>query len=392
MMKKNSSISMVRETMNEFALSTGLSPASKYPRRYLWTDAFATCNFLELYRRTGEDKYKNLALLLVDQVHNVLGRHRGDDSRVGWISGLDEHEGRMHPTSGGLRIGKELNERSFSDPFDEQLEWDRDGQYYHYLTKWMHALNRVSQATADNSYNIWAIELAKIAHARFTYVPSSGIKKSMYWKMSIDLSRPLVLSMGQHDPLDGFITYNQLQMYIPDDSDKSEYPDLSEEITDMAVIMVGKSWATDDPLGIGGLLCDAYKVAQMIVKGYFEQYDLLETVLSSSLLGLESFVRTTIMQLPAEYRLAFRELGLSIGLRAVKRLYGLVKGNPNLFKERNTLNRCIEMLMQYTQLISVIESFWLEPSSSKARSWVDHRDINMIMLTTSLAPDGFLTI
>ncbi len=33
----------------------------------------------------------------------------------------------------------------------------------------------------------------------------------MYWKMSIDLTRPLVSSMGQHDPLDGFITYNEIK-------------------------------------------------------------------------------------------------------------------------------------------------------------------------------------
>ncbi len=383
---------MVLENMLEFARSTGLSPAGKHPRRYLWTDAFATCNFLELYRHTGEDRYRNLALLLVEQVHNVLGRHREDDSRSGWISGLDEQEGKVHPTSGGLRIGKKMNERSPSDRFDEQLEWDRDGQYYHYLTKWMHALNRVSQTTVDQSYNIWAIELAKTAHVRFSYVPSSGEQKYMYWKMSIDLSRPLVQSMGQHDPLDGFITYNQLQMYVPDDSKESEYPDLGEEITDMAGIMKGKSWVTDDPLGIGGLLCDGYKVAQMIVSGYFEQYDLLETVLSSSLLGLESFARMDSMQLPVEYRLAFRELGLSIGLRAVKGLYGLVKEKPNFFKTKSTLIRCIEMLMQYTQLIGVIESFWLEPSNREVRSWVDHRDINTVMLMTSLAPDSFLTI
>ncbi len=118
--------------MIEFAEQTGLLPPEKVPpRRYLWTDAFAVCNFLELYGQTGNDKYKELALRLVDQVHNVLGRHREDDPRTGWISGLDEREGRMHPTKGGLRIGKEMNERGPDDPFDERLEWDRDGQYYH---------------------------------------------------------------------------------------------------------------------------------------------------------------------------------------------------------------------------------------------------------------------
>ncbi len=75
----------------------------------------------------------------------------------------------------------------------------------------MHALNRVSRVTGDPTYNMWAMELAKTAHTAFTYVPSSGGQKRMYWKMSIDLSYPLVESMGHHDPLDGFITYNQLQ-------------------------------------------------------------------------------------------------------------------------------------------------------------------------------------
>ncbi len=34
--------------MTEFAVATGLSGTSCKPRRYLWTDAFAVCNYLEL--------------------------------------------------------------------------------------------------------------------------------------------------------------------------------------------------------------------------------------------------------------------------------------------------------------------------------------------------------
>jgi hypothetical protein len=94
---------------------------------------------------------------------------------------------------------------------DERLEWDRDGQYYHYLTKWMHALNRAGRVTGASIYTAWAIELAKTAHAGFTYVPPTSSEKRMYWKMSIDLSYPVVRSMGHHDPLDGFITYTALQ-------------------------------------------------------------------------------------------------------------------------------------------------------------------------------------
>jgi len=392
MMNQNATRSMVREIMAEFANQTGLSLATNHPRRYLWTDAFAVCNFLQLYRQTNSEEYKKLTLLLVDQVHNILGRHREDDPRTGWISGLDEETGKSHPTRGGLRIGKEMKERRSADPFDEQLEWDRDGQYYHYLTKWMHALNRLSRVTGDSIYNTLAMELAKTAHGGFTYDPPSGSQKRMYWKMSIDLSYPLVESMGQHDPLDGFITYHQLQATALKDSESATRLDLSAEITDMSIICDGKSWATDDPLGLGGLLCDAYRVAQLIINENFEQSDLLEILLDSSLLGLKSYVRNNPLKLPAEYRLAFRELGLSIGLRAVNTLQGLIEENPDLFDKKHPLHSRIETVMRYAPLIEMIENFWLEPANREAISWTEHIDINMVMLATSLAPDGYLTI
>ena len=66
-------IAVVEGIMTEFADSTGLSTPGKSPRRYLWTDAFAVCNFLELHHRTGEEMYMQRALGLVDQVHHVLG-------------------------------------------------------------------------------------------------------------------------------------------------------------------------------------------------------------------------------------------------------------------------------------------------------------------------------
>jgi hypothetical protein len=390
-MKTNTSRSVVREIMNEFADLTGLSADGKVRRRYLWTDAFAVCNFLGLYGRTGDERYKDLALRLVDQVHNILGRHREDDLRAGWISGLDEQQGKMHPTKGGVRIGKKINERKPEDPYDERLEWDRDGQYYHYLTKWMHALNRVSGVTGDPAYNVWAIELAKTAHSRFTYVPPSGGQKRMYWKMSIDLSSPLVQSMGQHDPLDGFITYTQLQATAAKDSENPT-PNLSAEIADMAAICKGKKWATDDPLGIGGLLCDANKLAQLIISEDVGQTPLMEDLLDSSLLGLESYEKNSSLGLPAHYRLAFRELGLVIGLRAAEKLPGLIGKGPDLFEKRHILYLRIESLMRYTPLSKIIEKFWLEGKNRDASSWTEHRDINMVMLATALAPEGYLTL
>ncbi|MBO3832988.1 MAG: hypothetical protein FGF51_06325 [Candidatus Brockarchaeota archaeon] len=371
-----------KEIMQEFACQTGLL-SDKPQRRYLWTDAFAVCNFIELYRQTGEAEFKNMALNLVDQVHYILGRHRGDDERKGWISGLSEEEGRKHPTIGGLRIGKGLSERKPNESFDEVLEWGRDGQYYHYLTKWMHALNRVCKTTGDHIYNLWAIELAKTAHAYFVYSTPSGVKR-MYWKMSIDLSRPLVQAMGQHDPLDGLITYVDLQSTAPKDAD---WPDLGSEINDMAGMCEEIEWATSDPLGIGELLCNAYKAAQLIPNKYFDT-SLVNDLLESSETSLEVYVLGDELELPANLRLAFRELGLSIGLKSLERLKGLVQQKPDLFGERS--RSLVNSLLQYVFLAGKIEKFWLKNRGSG--SWREHLDINMVMLATSMAPDGYLKL
>jgi hypothetical protein len=68
--------------------------------------------------------------------------------------------------------------------------------------------------------------------------------------------------MGQHDPLDGFVTYSELQSAAVVIG-KSSLSDLKHEIADTAEICrgMGKNLATDDPLGIGGLLFDASRIA-----------------------------------------------------------------------------------------------------------------------------------
>jgi hypothetical protein len=390
-MNMNAAGTQIMEIMLEFARLTGLEPVGESPRRYLWTDAFAVCNFLELFHRTGKESWRELALRLVDQVHHCLGRHRADDSRTGWISGLDEREGESHPTMGGLRIGKELNERGAVEPYDERLEWERDGQYYHYLTKWMHALNRVSGGTGDTAFLKWALELARTSHAAFTHAPVSGGRKKMYWKMSIDLSRPLVPSMGLHDPLDGLATYGELQASADWVPGGVSLPDLHAEIAEMTDMCRGMNWATDDPLGIGGLLCDAARIARLTARGGgFKYADILESVVDAALSGLESFAEGGGLGLPVRYRLAFRELGLSIGLKGAERLRDCIEENPDIFGRNRSLHGQIEAIMAYRLLGEKIDQFWLDDANRKSEGWVEHREINMVMLATSLAPGEFL--
>ncbi len=381
--------SLSREIMTDFARLTGLSPATGVPQRYLWTDAFAVCNLLGLYQETGDDTFKDMALQLVGQVHSTLGRYRPDDGRAGWISGLDEKRAALHPTAGGLRIGKQFKERKATEPLNERLEWDRDGQYFHYLTKWMHALDRVTRATADFTYNRWAVELARVSHARFVYTPSGGRQKRMYWKMSTDLSYPLVQSMGHHDPLDGLITYTLLAATAAKDPEGSA--DLETEIADMTAMCKGMSWVTDDALGIGGLLSGAFTVARLMTKGYFSRSGLLVILLEAAFAGLKAFDLDQ-MNLPASDRLAFRELGLSIGLRAFQGLPDLIGKNKQLFRKEDDLDDPITALRPYERLAETIETFWLQPEHQQGDTWTVHRHINMVMLATSISPAGYLTL
>jgi hypothetical protein len=377
------------ELMLGFAERTGLHGDTP-PQRYLWTDAYAVCNFLTLKRTTGESRYLELALRLVDQVHHVLGRYRPDDARSGWLSGLDEVEGEAHPTRGGLRIGKKLKERAESEPFDDRLEWDRDGQYFHYLTKWMQALDRVAHATKDARFNLWARELAQAAHAAFVYgLPQRGGRRMM-WKMSTDLKRPLVPAMGYHDALDGFITSVALQASAAQ-YDHAAYdhtapgPNLAYAIADFATMLDGRAWVTADPLGLGGLLSDASRVAELLHEPAMSSCPgLLQILLDASLRGLRDYVRHNDLHQPASHRLAFRELGVVIGLSAIERTIKRWPMDAPGSAESVQVGAQLQALVPYLALGSIVISFWLAPEHRQGSTWLEHRDINEVMLATSL--------
>ena len=159
--------------------------------------------------------------------------------------------------------------------------------------------------------------------------------------MSIDLSRPQVMSMGQHDPLDGFVTYEDLQESAAADFGLVLHPGLEREIADVRTICEGGNLVTDDPLGIGGLLFDATRVADLIVNYNSRLSGLLESILGSVLPGIGFFRESRSLQLPAGRRLAFRELGLSAGLRGVGYLNEQVRNNPGKFTESLIHTFCV---------------------------------------------------
>lgn len=372
---------LAQQLMDEFAFATGVTGETP-PRRYLWTDAFAVCNFLALRRLTGNDRYLGLATNLVDQVHHVLGRHRPDDRRTGWISGLSAAEGKRHPTAGGLRIGKPLNERSPGEPADPRLEWEQDGQYFHYLTKWMHALCRMSRETSDDRYWRWATELAVVSQRAFTAASNTTGAKRMVWKMSIDLTRPLVSSMGHHDPLDGLVTVLELETVHPEGNKESmTLKPVCDELTAMTD---GAHWATDDALGIGGLLEAATRLVQLVCVHRVDRRNLLRTVLFDAIRSLRAFDLAPLSQ-PAGRRLAFRELGLAIGISGIQQIRPLTETDDEL------ADMC-DIVLISQPVAERIRSFWSIEKARQNETWREHQDINSVMLATCHVPEGFLSL
>ncbi|KAG2391847.1 hypothetical protein C9374_013332 [Naegleria lovaniensis] len=264
--------------------------------RYLWTDAFAVCNFLTLFIETNQDKYLRQAKALIDEVHNVLGKDRQLQRRLGNAS--DDH-----PLLGGLRIGKKYNE-------DHE---DGDGQYFHYLTKWMFALNRMSLITGEELYNRWAIEMAESMHDRFMNRTSPHHLR-MYWKISIDGSRPVVRSEGNLDPFDGYVTYKLLRnvhsLFHP--SDKGDV--LQKQIHEMERMVMKKfmNYSSYDPLDLGESLW---------ISSWFSSEEWSQHIQKVALECLEElwtnenyFDNTSGGR---RYRLAFREFGTSLGLQTI---------------------------------------------------------------------------
>lgn len=236
--------------------------------------------------------------------------------------------------------------------------------------------------TGRVDFHRWAAELAVAAHAGFTVRGPGGVSR-MVWKTSIDLSRPLVPSMGHHDPLDALLTCLDVDTAPADGEESVDVPRLGREIAEAAALCQGADWTTQDALGIGGLLVDCARLARMVAERGVGRRGLLAKLLADARASLAAFTRTGALSLPAAHRLGFRELGLSIGLRAVERL-------PHWLEPGGELAAAAEPLRPYLPLAHEIESFWADPAHRRAATWTEHQDINEVMLATSLAPEGYL--
>ena len=366
--QKTNNLTSARDLMDAYALRTGLNgDDTKAFQRYLWTDAFAVKTFLGLSDIYGKKEYSDKARRLTELVHRKLGRFGLTDPRRGWISGLPDAEGQAHPTAGGLRIGKTLREHQPSEPLDERLEWERDGQYFHYNTRWIGSLQKMAEETGDKEYLYQAAELL-LAGRKFLLKVDGETR--MFWKMSIDLSRPQVNSSGIHDPLEGLILSESLQAAVPELA-----PQLKKLAFEFEKLCFERDFKTKDTLGIGGLLLNSVKAAECLLQNRSlpEPMD-PEKLLQDCLSGLENLKSSKEFSFTSARRLAFRECGLSLALH-------VLKGSRAIFNQQGI---SLSPFEEYFPLTQEIEDFWLKPKNQDSVLWKKHLDINAVTLAASM--------
>jgi len=318
--------------------------------RYLWTDAFGLVNFITLSRETQSSVYLTLAKQLAKTVHDVLGRTRDGTARL--PRATDDE-----PLKGGLRIGK-MSEHGY----------DGDGQYHHYLTLWMFALNRLALATEEPEWNRLAIQLAKAIHPHFV-VRQNGAATRMVWKVSTDLDDVLVPSEGHLDAATGFAVYRLLQRTAEKlHGGPAAEGLLTSEIADYRRLMGraggSKLQASRDPLDLGMGLWMAH---------FFRDEDWAANLGNQSLEMARTMLldeRHGLMARNASRRLAFREFGTCLGLEC----WGV--DDDSCADLRRGVDNVVDFWHRY-----------LEESTDE-----DLRPISLVMYAAALIPGGKLAL
>lgn len=308
-----------------------------YQRRYLWTDAFgvlAYTSIAEMYEMNNEkgkaNTYHRACDKLINTVHECLGSPR---------SNAKDDAMKIDPSSTsptghvGLRIGK-LHSRKVTD-----YGMEYDGQYWHYVDKWLLALARAGHVNEG-------LHIAKSCFSAFFDVDHGGIR----WKLSVDSTAPPSLRYAgpSDDTLVALIVFSILEAararVCGDDA-----PSLSDEIQMLKSALIGyKPRVTNDPLGWG-------------LDSMYDQY-------------LAGKPRTRMLASTHESALHLSHLSLPF------RLYGAMIGARVAGEEvapKAKVDRLIEMSLKYEGEIM-------------ERGHEEHSSINRVMLAMCLLCPGAL--
>ncbi|PYH88666.1 hypothetical protein BO71DRAFT_413920 [Aspergillus ellipticus CBS 707.79] len=314
--------------------------------RYLWTDAFGVLNFLTLHQlhslspstHPPKAHYLTLATRLVQTIHLTLAHTRSGHPLPGSTP--------SNPLGGGLRISKS----SATD----------DGQYHHYLTLWMFALNRLSKATRNPMYNNQAIALARAIHPRFF------VRGRMVWKMDVALEEVLVSGEGGLDPFAGRVVFGLLR-----DAALAERAEgvLGEEIADYERVIrrKGGQGVSGDMLDLGMTMWWAHWV-----EGEQELVErCVEMVSTGELIEKKHYLNRDITS-----RLAFREFGTCLGLRC-------------LAEQESQKDRAEELKAYADAILDCWEPHVGSSSSSSDITPADLQPITQVMYAAALIPGAF---
>ena len=212
-----------------------------YQRRYLWTDAFGVLAYTSIaeMHEINEDKvtantYRRACDKLIQTVHECLGSPRSNDKDDAMKNDPSSPTGHV-----GLRIGK-LDSRKITD-----YGMEFDGQYWHYIDKWLLALARSGHVNEG-------IHIAKSCFPAFFDAGHGGIR----WKVSVDSTAPPSLRRAgpSDDTLVALIVFSILEAdrVRSDDDNSDDAPSLSNEIQILKSTRIGYTpRVTNDPLGWG---------------------------------------------------------------------------------------------------------------------------------------------
>jgi hypothetical protein len=238
----------------------------------------------------------------------------------------------------------------------------------------MDALASAAVILEEPDHARMAAELAQGVVPRVLVRSPAGDPLGIAWKMSIDLSRPQVAGMNPQDALDGYATLRRL-------ASQGGAVGLEEEIAILRDLSAHGEWETDDPLGLGGLLTSGTHLALLPDRTAAEER-LVGDLLADAAAGLEAYLSQEPLRVPSSQRLAFRELGLAIGLSMLPAINAQAERSPSLAA---AIEPHLTTLMERRSIGSEVVEFWSDSEHQEASMWQDHRDINEVMLATALA-------
>jgi hypothetical protein len=137
---------------------------------------------------------------------------------------------------------------------------------------------------------------------------------------------------------------------------------------------------------LGELLSAAFSAARLPAEAVGAA--LLPRLLGAAFEGLREYERSRPFDAPGSFRLAFRELGLGIGLSGFETMdRELARRKDHVAVQGRS---ALEDLRPFVPISHTIRSFWSDPEQQRGNTWKEHRAINEVMLATALVPDGYL--